>query len=104
MKTSGQRKSFRGSRAFQAGILSALFLFAGSSLSFANLNQLKVYKEAFPETKAQCAVCHVDKLPKKDEGLHDLNEYGQTVKEAMVDDELSVEALQEIGPAPAESQ
>ena len=48
---------------------------------FANLEQAKIYKAAFPdEEKPKCIMCHVDKIPKKDEGKHDWNEYGLKVR------------------------
>ena len=51
-----------------------------SGLAFANLAQVKLYKEAFPDEKPKCSCCHVDKMPKKEDGKHDWNEYGLKVK------------------------
>ena len=47
----------------------------------ANVEQTKVYKEAFPGAKIKCIDCHVDAIPKKDEGKHEWNAYGKKVKE-----------------------
>ena len=61
-------------------VFAAIFLFASGS-AFANLGQVKIYKEAFPDAeKPKCTTCHVDKIPKKDDGKHDWNEYGQKVR------------------------
>jgi len=48
----------------------------------AGLQQIKAYKEAYPDTKPKCIDCHVDKMPKKDDGAHELNDYGKTVVKA----------------------
>ena len=45
----------------------------------ANVEQIKIYKEAYPDAKPKCIDCHVDKVPKKDDGLHALNDYGNKV-------------------------
>ena len=62
--------------------LIAVFVFFTNTIATANVKYLKVYKDAYPDPKPQCMFCHVDKLPKKDDGKHDLNEYGKKVKEA----------------------
>ena len=52
-----------------------------TGLAFANLEQVKLYKAAFPdEEKPKCTTCHVDKIPKKEEGKHNWNEYGLKVR------------------------
>ncbi|MCR4336990.1 MAG: hypothetical protein NUV91_04205 [Candidatus Omnitrophica bacterium] len=51
------------------------------SLSYANLNELKAYREVNPELKADCTYCHLDEKPKKEDGKHDLNAYGLKAKE-----------------------
>lgn len=58
--------------------LIALFSSIVFSSAWANMGEIKKYKEAFPDEKAKCATCHVDAMPKKD-GNHDLNEYGKKV-------------------------
>ena len=59
----------------------AIMLLFASGSAFANLAQVKIYKEAFPDAeKPKCSCCHVDKMPKKDEGKHDWNEYGLKVR------------------------
>ena len=60
-------------------VFSSVLLFA-SGVAFANLQQVKIYKEAFPDDKPKCTSCHVDKTPKKDDGKYEWNEYGLKVK------------------------
>ena len=58
-------------------------LFLSSSFlspAFANVKQIKAYKEAYPDTKPKCIHCHTIEKPKKEDGKHDLNEYGKKVK------------------------
>jgi hypothetical protein len=43
----------------------------------AAMKDMKIYKEAFPDAKIKCIDCHVDTMPKKDEGKHELNAYGK---------------------------
>ncbi len=51
----------------------------------ANVEQIKVYKKVFPESKPQCIMCHIDKIPKKEDGKHELNAYGLKVKQTKVE-------------------
>src|SRR3989338_4608366 len=74
-------------------VLSLLLI--GAFPAEADMNQIKLYKEAFPETKPQCLFCHVDKLPKKDAGMHDLSAYGIKVKET--DTEIKAETYTKVG-------
>ena len=55
------------------------FVFMSVSPAWADIKQTKIYKEAFPGEKPKCACCHVDKKPSKEDGKHDLNEYGKKV-------------------------
>ena len=67
---------------FKGTVFAIVSLFS-SCLAFANLEQVKNYKAAFPdEEKPKCIACHVDKIPKKDEGKHEWNDYGKKVLEA----------------------
>lgn len=50
-------------------------------MTFTNIRQIKAYKEVFPDAKPKCIDCHVDAIPKKDAGKHELNDYGKKVKE-----------------------
>jgi len=43
----------------------------------ADMSQIKAYKEAYPDAKPKCIDCHVDKMPKKDDGAHENNDYGK---------------------------
>lgn len=63
----------------------------------ASTDIVKVYKAAFEGSKPKCKFCHVLALPKKDDGQHDLNEYGQKVKDAG-GKEITAQALQAVGP------
>ena len=48
----------------------------------ASLTQMKAYKEAFPDAKVKCIDCHTDEHPKKDDGQHEVNDYGKAVVKA----------------------
>src|SRR3989338_6750899 len=61
----------------------------------ANVDEIKVYKNAFPGSKPQCIFCHIEKIPKKDAGLHDLNAYGTKVKST--DPEITEETFKKVG-------
>lgn len=65
------------------GVLSFIFVFALTCVSpaFANVKMIKAYKEAYPDEKPKCQHCHVSEKPKKDEGQHEMNEYGKKVLE-----------------------
>jgi hypothetical protein len=58
-----------------------LNLSVGGSAVEADVGQIKLYKEAFPEAKPKCLFCHLDAIPKKGEGMHEPNAYGLKVKE-----------------------
>ena len=57
----------------------ALLVFLIVSPAWANVKQIKAYKEAYPDEKPKCACCHVDKKPSKEEGKHEPNDYGKKV-------------------------
>ena len=61
-------------------VLTFVFLVATVTAAMANLEQIKLYKTAFPDEKPKCTTCHVDKTPKKEDGKHEWNEYGQKLK------------------------
>lgn len=63
----------------------------------ANVKQLKVYRTVYPNFKPKCGYCHVDDKPKKDDGKHDLNAYGQKLQELMAGGELTEEMVQSVG-------
>lgn len=60
-------------------MLAGGMIFLTTSQAYANKDELKLYKEAFPGESPKCISCHKDKLPKKDDGKHDLNAYGESV-------------------------
>ncbi len=62
-------------------VLSFMFVLIFVSPAFGNVKQIKAYKEAYSDEKPKCQHCHVDEKPKKDEGQHDMNEYGKKVLE-----------------------
>ena len=57
------------------------FVVVGNTIAMANVNQIKLYKAAYPDSKPKCTFCHIDKLPKKDEGMHEHNAYGKKILE-----------------------
>ena len=60
------------------GFLAGAFL--SSPMAGANVKEMKVYKQAFPDAKVKCAACHSVAMPKK--GAAGLNDYGQAVLKA----------------------
>jgi hypothetical protein len=68
----------------------------GMATAQANMKEMKVYKEAFPDAKIKCIDCHVDAMPKKDAGKHDLNAYGNAVV-AESKDGVTVGTLKKVG-------
>ncbi len=61
------------------GIIAVIFLgfvlWVGSAQ--ADMKEMNFYKEAFPGAKIKCGDCHVNALPKKEDGKHELNAYGK---------------------------
>ncbi len=61
-------------------IVTGLFFAAGFlSPAYANVKQIKAYKEAYPDTRPKCIHCHTLEKPKKEDSQHDPNEYGKKV-------------------------
>lgn len=50
---------------------------------YASVEMLKVYREVNSDLKPNCMYCHLDKLPKKEAGKHELNDYGAKIKELL---------------------
>ena len=65
-----------------SGIAVFAFLFSilMASAAMANLEVVKAYKATFEGEKPKCSTCHVDKVPKKEDGKHEWNDYGKKVK------------------------
>ena len=69
----------------------------------ANLKEIKKYKEAYPDTKPVCINCHAVEKPKKEDGQHDMNDYGKAVLKAAGEPkaatavETAVETYQKVG-------
>jgi len=53
-----------------------------STYAFAALRDIKAYKEIYPDAKLKCSDCHALEHPKKEDGQHDLNDYGKAVVKA----------------------
>ena len=66
----------------------------------AGLAQIKAYKETYPDAKPKCIDCHADKMPKKDDGAHELNEYGKAVLKAAGTDKPGADTYKKVGPIP----
>lgn len=74
-------------------------LFGTSINSFANVDLLKYYREVNPALKADCTYCHLDKLPKKEDGKHELNAYGLELKkqsESQIIKDMTKDQLKEV--------
>ncbi|MCA9400896.1 MAG: hypothetical protein KC713_04675 [Candidatus Omnitrophica bacterium] len=78
-------------------LITALLVVVWALPSFAGTQQLKVYRAVYPDVKPGCVYCHLDKMPKKDDGMHDLNLYGQHLKKRMGDGELTEDIVKEAG-------
>lgn len=81
-------------RAF-AGLISALVFLSCTTQVYANMKEMKAYKEAFPGATAKCVTCHSVAMPKKDAA--DLNSYGQAAKAASPT--LTSETFKQLGKA-----
>lgn len=86
--------SFKKNFAGLAGFILCLF---AASIAFANVEQVKIYKKAYPDEKPKCVQCHKLEKPKKDN--YELNDYGNKVKE--LQQKPDVEAYKTAGMAPA---
>lgn len=78
-------------------ILTVLILFAVWACPvsvYASVEMLKVYREVNPDLKPNCMYCHVDKLPKKDLGKHEVNAYGAKIKKLLVAEKIEMTAEQ----------
>ncbi len=79
----------------KAGLISGfVFVTLGNTLVMADVKQVKLYKAAFPGSQPKCIFCHIDKLPKKDDGMHEPNAYGKKIKEAA---EITAQTYKEVG-------
>jgi len=54
-------------------VFALIFLWA--SQASADMKEIKAYKEAYPDAKVKCAICHSVAMPKT--GAAGLNKYGQ---------------------------
>ncbi len=79
----------------QIGILTSTIMIALAGQSFANVEQFKLYKKAFPDVKMQCNYCHAVDKPTKD--AHELNAYGLKAKELSGAEAPTQEIYQQLG-------
>ena len=85
----------RSGRPVILSIISGFVFFIAAPV-WANVKEIKLYKEAFPDAeKPKCIGCHMIEKPKK-EGDHELNEYGKKIQTATADP--TVEAVKKVGP------
>lgn len=82
--------------------LTFVFSFLSAGTLFATVDQSKLYQKTFGGEKPKCSGCHVDKLPKKEAGKHDPNEYGKKVIAAKAAEAPTEETYKAVGPIPAE--
>jgi hypothetical protein len=59
------------------GFISTLVFLSCATQAYANMKEIKAYKEAFPGATVKCVACHSIAMPKKDAA--ELNSYGQAV-------------------------
>lgn len=93
-------KSKTVSENFIRGVLAVVFLFCFAGTAAANLGVVKVYKETFSDEKPKCTCCHMDKMPKKEEGEHEFNDYGKKVfaaKTELKKEKVDEEVLKKVG-------
>ena len=65
----------------RAVCLFAILFSALASVVYADMAEIKKYKQAFPGETVKCSNCHAVAIPKKT-GDHSLNAYGQKVTQA----------------------
>ncbi len=84
------------SQKIQFAILAMGIMFVMTGIpAQASLKEIKNYKEAFPDTKPKCINCHKDEKPKKEDGQHDPNEYGEAV--LSTDKEPTADTYKKVG-------
>jgi hypothetical protein len=65
--------------------------------SRATSDQLKLYRKVYPDLKPNCQYCHIDKIPKKEAGQHELDPYGLKLKELMGETALTEDIIKSAG-------
>lgn len=81
------------------GLAAVLWVLGSASTVLANEDQAKLYKKVFGGDKPKCITCHVDKIPKKADGKHELNDYGIKVK--ALGTVPGEDSYKQAGPAPS---
>ncbi len=89
MKATGQQSNII------MAVAAGLFFLAGIVPAQADIKEIKKYKEAFPESKPKCVECHLQEKPKKDDGQHEMNDYGKAVLEKAK--ETTADTYKELG-------
>ena len=79
-----------------------LFSSLAAGESYATIEQTKVYQKVFGGDKPKCIQCHAAKLPKKEDGKHDPNDYGK--KLLAVQEKPDENTYKKVGPAPTPSE
>lgn len=77
------------------GCAAVMAMFLGGLQAEANINQMNMYKKVFTGSKPKCLFCHLDTVPKKEDGKHDFNAYGLKLKET--DEVPTEETYQKVG-------
>ncbi len=81
-------------------LLAVMALFS-CGLASANIKQVKVYQEAYPDAeKPKCIACHTAEKPKK-EGDHELNDYGKKVDASKTGEAPTADDFKKAGPISA---
>ena len=65
--------------------------------AWANTDNLKTYRKVYPDLKPSCLYCHLDKVPKKEDGKHEPNAYGKWLKELAGEGEITEEVITKAG-------
>src|SRR3989338_3003249 len=97
MDERGEKMFYSIDRSKKMGLICGFvfaFVLAGNTPAMANVEQVKLYKAAYPDSKPKCTFCHIDKLPKKDDGMHEPNAYGKKVREAA---EITADTYKQVG-------
>ncbi len=80
-----------------------LGLILSGAVAKADMAQIKAYKDAYPGARPKCISCHVDKMPKKENGQHDLNSYGKAIIKAAGTTIPTADTYKKVGPIPPQT-
>ncbi len=88
----------KSKKLISAALLTFLVSLLSADRAFATLDQAKLYQSALGKDKPKCQGCHVDKIPKKDDGKHEMNDYGK--KLIAVKAQPDEATYKQVGPNP----